>query len=72
VTIPVLPPSGWKVPLSSVNQESEIMGERAAQMVLDLVGHDGKCEPREVRLRPTLVERASTLGSNRTAPVVGE
>jgi LacI family transcriptional regulator len=61
----VLYASALRVPLSSVNQESESMGEHAAQLVLDLVGHDGKCEPREIRLRPTLVARTSTLGSKR-------
>ena len=59
----VLYASALRVPLSSVNQESEKMGEHAAQMVLDLVGHDGKCEPREMRLKPTLVVRNSTVGN---------
>jgi LacI family transcriptional regulator len=56
----VLYASALRVPLSSVNQDSETMGERAARMVLDLVNSDGKTEPREERLRPELVVRAST------------
>ncbi len=56
----VLYASALRVPLSSVNQESETMGECAAKMVLELVNGDGKSEPREMRLRPELVIRAST------------
>jgi len=60
----VLYASALRVPLSSVNQKSETLGEHAAKMVLDLVGDD-KAEPREMRLRPTLVVRASSnLGAN--------
>lgn len=59
----VLYASVLRVPLSSVNQESETMGEHAAQMVLDLIGNKGKTDPHEIRLRPTLVARASTLGN---------
>jgi LacI family transcriptional regulator len=61
----VLYASALRVPLSSVNQESESLGEHAANMVLDLVGNEGKSEPREIRLRPTLVARASTVGNIR-------
>jgi LacI family transcriptional regulator, galactose operon repressor len=56
----VLYASALRVPLSSVNQESETMGEYAAKMVLELVNGDAKSEPREMRLRPELVVRAST------------
>jgi LacI family transcriptional regulator, galactose operon repressor len=56
----VLYASALRVPLSSVDQNSEKMGELAAKMVLDLVNNDGKTEPREERLRPELVIRAST------------
>lgn len=63
----VLYASALRVPLSSVNQESESMGEHAAKMVLDLVGSDGKGNPREIRLRPTLVVRASTGGTRKTS-----
>jgi len=56
----VLYASALRVPLSSVNQDSETMGERAAKLVLELVNGDGKTEPREERLRPELVIRAST------------
>jgi LacI family transcriptional regulator len=56
----VLYAAALRVPLSSVNQESETMGECAAKMVLELVNHNGKTEPREMRLRPELVARASS------------
>jgi LacI family transcriptional regulator, galactose operon repressor len=57
----VLYASALRVPLSSVNQKSEILGERAAKVVLDLVGENGgQREPRDMRLRPTLVVRASS------------
>ena len=60
----VLYAAALRVPLSSVNQESETMGEFAAQMVLDLVGHDGQSQPREIRLKPSLVVRSSTAGAS--------
>ena len=56
----VLYASALRVPLSSVNQESETMGECAAKMVLELVNSRAKTEPREMRLRPELVARASS------------
>jgi LacI family transcriptional regulator len=56
----VLYASALRVPLSSVNQKSETLGERAAKVVLDLVGHDIKTEVTQTRLRPTLVVRASS------------
>lgn len=60
----VLYAGSLRVPLSSVNQESEIMGEHAAKLVLDLISNkNGKVEPREIRMRPTLVVRSSTTGS---------
>ena len=59
----VLYASALRVPLSSVNQESETMGERAAKLVLELVDREGKLPPREIRLRPELVARASTAAS---------
>jgi LacI family transcriptional regulator len=60
----VLYASALRVPLSSVNQESENMGEHAAQLVLEMVGPEAKQEAREIRMRPTLVARTSTLGSS--------
>jgi LacI family transcriptional regulator len=59
----VLYASALRVPLSSVNQESERMGEQAAQMVLELVSHKGLREFREIRMRPSLVVRNSTQAS---------
>jgi LacI family transcriptional regulator len=59
----VLYASALRVPLSSVNQETESMGEHAATMVLELIAHKGKLEPREIRLRPKLVVRSSTVSA---------
>jgi len=58
----VLYASALRVPLSSVSQDSENMGEHAAKLVLEMVGAGAKASPREVRMRPTLVARASTMG----------
>jgi len=58
----VLYASALRVPLSSVSQDSENMGEHAAKLVLEMVGAGAKAKPREVRMRPTLVARASTMG----------
>jgi LacI family transcriptional regulator len=60
----VLYASALRFPLSSVNQDSENMGEHAAQLVLEMVGPEAKQEAREIRMRPTLVARTSTLGSS--------
>jgi len=60
----VLYASVLRVPLSSVSQDSEIIGEHAAKMVLGLVDQDGKYDAREVRLEPRLVPRSSTLGGH--------
>jgi LacI family transcriptional regulator len=49
-----------RVPLSSVNQKSETLGEHAAKVVLNLIGQDGKMSATETRLRPKLVVRASS------------
>jgi len=56
----VLYASALRVPLSSVNQDSEMMGAKAAKLVLELVNGGAKTEPREERMRPELVMRAST------------
>jgi LacI family transcriptional regulator len=56
----VLYASALRVPLSSVNQKSETLGERAAKVVLALVGQDSKTDVTQTRLRPTLVVRASS------------
>jgi LacI family transcriptional regulator len=57
----VLYASALRVPLTSINQESEEMGEHAARMALELVNRSTPQEPREIRLRPNLVVRASSL-----------
>ncbi len=56
----VLYASALRVPLSSVNQKSESLGESAAKVVLNLVGKDAKTQVTQRRLSPTLVVRASS------------
>lgn len=50
-----------RVPLSSIDQHSWAIGERAGKIVLDLVQAEGKPRSRSIILTPTLVARASTL-----------
>ena len=63
-------------PLSSVNQKSETLGERAAKVVLDLVGRDSKGEATENRLqadagRPRFKQSLTALPASGIAQTVG-
>jgi LacI family transcriptional regulator len=60
----VLYAGALRVPLTSVDQNSEAMGEHAARIALALVNQqEQNQEADEIRLQPTLVVRASTLKS---------
>jgi LacI family transcriptional regulator len=48
-----------RVPLTSVDQQSDQIGERAAKLALSVLGHSPS-RPKQVLLQPSLVERAST------------
>lgn len=50
-----------RVPLTSVDQSSAILGENAARLALSLVGLKKPAPPRTVLLESSLVARASTL-----------
>jgi LacI family transcriptional regulator len=49
-----------RVPLSSIDQASGSIGERAARLVLALIENKRAARPRTVLLKPRLVARAST------------
>jgi len=50
-----------RVPLSSVDQASATIGERAAKLALSLVESKAPVKPKTILLEPTLVVRASTV-----------
>jgi LacI family transcriptional regulator len=49
-----------RVPLSSIDQQSAAMGERAAKLALSLIESKGGGRPKSIILEPKLVARAST------------
>lgn len=49
-----------RVPLSSVDQQSAVMGERAGRLALSLIGAKDSTRPKSILLEPKLVARAST------------
>ncbi len=49
-----------RVPLTSVDQQSEMIGERAANLALSLVESKTPVRPRSILLHPTLVVRQSS------------
>jgi LacI family transcriptional regulator len=52
-----------RVPLSSVDQQSTAMGERAGKLVLSLTAAKGSPKPKSIILEPKLVARDSTRRS---------
>ena len=50
-----------RVPLSSIDQNSEGLGERAATLAIELATTDGSARPQSILLPPALVVRVSTL-----------
>jgi len=56
-----VPYDAWlKVPLSSIDQQSATIGERAAKLALSLIESKTASRPRSIILEPKLVARAST------------
>jgi LacI family transcriptional regulator len=55
-----------RVPLSSIDQRSAVMGERAGKLALSLIGSKGSTRPKSIILKPKLVARASTQRSAST------
>jgi LacI family transcriptional regulator len=63
-----------RVPLSSIDQSSGAIGERAAKLALSLIESKGTVKPRSVLLRPELVVRDSSrkrgpIASKEESPV---
>jgi LacI family transcriptional regulator len=52
-----------RIPLSSIDQNSEVVGEDAATLALEITASKSPIPPRVVLQRPTLVARASTVGA---------
>jgi LacI family transcriptional regulator len=50
-----------RVPLTSVDQQSDAIGERTARMALGLLEGEGTVRHKTVMLEPKLVVRASTM-----------
>jgi LacI family transcriptional regulator len=55
-----------RVPLSSIDQRSELIGQRAGEILLALVEGRERPAPETVILEPALVARASTIGGAST------
>jgi len=51
-----------QIPLTSVDQSTQQLGEAAAQLALDLIAKKVD-KPKTIRLAPTLVVRESTIGA---------
>ena len=55
-----------EVPLSSIDQSTLEQGEQAAELIVSLLAAPtpsrGRFKPKEIRLNPKVVARASTLG----------
>lgn len=49
-----------RVPLSSIDQQSAIIGQKAARLTLHLIGAKAPVRPKSILLEPKLVARAST------------
>ena len=58
-----------RVPLSSIDQQSQIIGERAGKLVLGVVESSTRPKAKSVVLEPQLVERASTARKRPNRPV---
>ena len=52
-----------RVPLSSVDQQSRAIGERAGKLVLSLIEAKIPPQPRSIMLQPAVVPRESTRRS---------
>jgi LacI family transcriptional regulator len=49
-----------RVPLTSVDQQSAVLGQRAAQMATSLIEAKNRTRPRSILLQPKLIVRDST------------
>jgi LacI family transcriptional regulator len=60
--------SALRVPLSSLDQPSEMIGRRAAHLALRLVEADDHLRPMAILLEPELVARSSTRKESHQPP----
>jgi LacI family transcriptional regulator len=58
-----------RIPLSSIDQQSQMIGQRAAELVLNLIDSEQTPRARTIILEPTLVVRSST--QRKPVPLVG-
>jgi LacI family transcriptional regulator len=56
-----------RVPLSSVDQQTDLIGERAARLTLSLLESKKRPRNRSIILQPQLVVRASTERNSRSS-----
>jgi LacI family transcriptional regulator len=56
------------VPLSSIDQQNTLIGEKAGEYILDLIEGVGDGSPKRAVLKPRLVARASTGGAQSAKP----
>jgi LacI family transcriptional regulator len=56
-----------RVPLTSIDQRSHLIGQRAGEILLGMIEGREWPAPAKVILEPTLVVRASTTGASATA-----
>jgi LacI family transcriptional regulator len=61
--------SALRIPLSSIDQHSQLIGRRAGEIVLDLIESKEKQPARSVILEPTLVARSSTRVLENVRPI---
>ena len=59
--------SDLRVPLSSIDQDSEVLGERAARLAFSLMESKKPPPPKQILLAPKLVARASSLRNGLSA-----
>ncbi len=60
----IRPAEFLRVPLSSVAQQTELMGEKAAKLALSLIDSKGQVKPKAILLEPRIVARESTARRN--------
>lgn len=53
-----------RVPLTSIDQQSHLIGERAGEILLNVIEGRGGSQPAKIILEPRLIVRASTTGGH--------
>jgi len=60
--------SALRIPLSSIDQDSALLGIRSAELALSLVQSDTVQRPKEIVLHPKLIVRESSMRNGRRPP----